>query len=365
MKLQGRFPIQAYFLLCFGAIVIAISISLIIILFFNIGSRRLIGMIIVGFLLLSFVGVLILSRQVSMPFIALSEQLKNLIQEGELQNIDKELENAPKEALDIATSLSSYKKIVDDKAKLNLQNDKRQKQFLSDVSHELKTPLTAIKGTAETIIDDPDMPQDIKENFLEIIMLESDRLVRMAKDLISMQKIEDTARSSEQSLIKPKDIIIEALSRIEVLLEQREVGLEIIGDAPEVLINRDSFLQIMINLLENASRHAPEKSSIMVNLSYVEGRSIIEVRDFGPGFGDINPQLLFERFYKGDPSRQKSSNSGGTGLGLAIVKQIVEIYGGTIEAYNAKGGGASFIVALPSAVEEAIKLYESTTPVKP
>lgn len=309
--------------------------------------------------------IFILAKKASAPFMALSSSIKELVQNGELTDLDTELSKAPQEALDIATGIAAYKKIVDEKNKLAQENDLRQKQFLSDVSHELKTPLTAIKGTAETILDDPDMPQEVKDNFLEIIVLESDRLVRMAKDLISMQKIEDKARSSEQHLYKPKDIVIEALHRLEVMFDQRDVGLVVNGQAPEVLINKDSFLQIIINLLENASRHSPAGSTIEVNLSDVDNRSVIEVRDFGPGFGEINPQLLFERFYKGDPSRQKTSASGGTGLGLAIVKQIVEIYGGTVEAFNAPGdAGACFIVALPSA-REALKLYTSTNPVKP
>ena len=127
-------------------------------------------------------------------------------------------------------------------------------------------------------------------------------------------------------------------------MESREIEVTLGGEAPDVLGEEDKLKQVLVNLLENASRFA--KSRVHVELAGVKGQSVITVTDDGDGFGDIDPARLFDRFYRGDKSR--SSATGGSGLGLAIVKSIVTAHDGSVEAFNIPNGGACFAVGIPS-----------------
>lgn len=133
------------------------------------------------------------------------------------------------------------------------------------------------------------------------------------------------------------------------IFEENGAELKIEGEAPDVLGNPDRLQQVIYNLVANASRFVGKGGHVTVRLAGLADKSVISVIDDGPGFGDIDPKLLFTRFYRGDNSRAR--NTGGTGLGLSIVKGIVEGHDGTIEAFNAAGGGACFVVSLPSVHE--------------
>ena len=137
-----------------------------------------------------------------------------------------------------------------------------------------------------------------------------------------------------------------AVFALEPILRDRHANTEIIGEAPDVLGDPDRLKQAVTNLVENASRFIEPDGHITIELFGLKGNSILAVKDDGTGFGDIDPQLLFDRFYRTDASR--SRGTGGTGLGLAIVKSVVEAHDGTVEAINLPDGGACFIIALPS-----------------
>ena len=127
-----------------------------------------------------------------------------------------------------------------------------------------------------------------------------------------------------------------------------EANVSIIGEAPDVLGNPDRLKEAITNLVDNASRFIEPGGHITIELCGLRGSSVVQVKDDGCGFGDIDPALLFGRFYRADSSRAR--NTGGTGLGLAIVKSIAEAHDGTVEAVNLPEGGACFIVAIPSVV---------------
>jgi two-component system OmpR family sensor kinase len=221
---------------------------------------------------------------------------------------------------------------------------KRQGQFISDVSHEIRTPLTAIRGAAETLIDE-DIPYRDRQRFCETIIHESERLTRLANDLLTLQRIEGDGEIKLKR-VNLHDIIEYAAAMLEPLLGERQAHLAISGEAPDVLGDPDRLQQVAQNLIENASRFVGEGGRIHVELSGIREHSVITVSDDGPGFGDIDPARLFDRFYRGDFSRARTT--GGTGLGLTIVKAIVTAHEGTVEAVNLPGGGACFIVAIPS-----------------
>ncbi|MDR2108043.1 MAG: HAMP domain-containing histidine kinase [Coriobacteriales bacterium] len=221
---------------------------------------------------------------------------------------------------------------------------KRQRQFISDVSHELRTPLTAIRGAAETMMDE-DIPYEDRRHFAETIVRESERLTRLANDLLTLQRIEGDGEIVLQR-VDLHDVVENVSTLLSPLLDERQVELSVKGEAPDVLGDPDRLQQVVQNLVDNASRFVGSGGHVNVTLSGIRGHSVITVADDGPGFGDINPVRLFDRFYRGDSSRARTT--GGTGLGLTIVKAIVAAHDGTVEAFNLPDGGACFIVAIPS-----------------
>ena len=279
------------------------------------------------------------------PLDNLTEKAKNLAA-GNIQVsfVEEDLDAAPQLVRDLTHALEkSSNRLRSAFAEVNAES-KRQSQFISDVSHELRTPLTAIRGAAETLMDDDVAPED-RQRFLSTIVFESERLTRLANDLMTLQRIEGDGEIVLER-VNLHDIVEHATDMLEPLLVDRGVILSISGEAPDVLGDPDRLQQVVQNLVENASRFVGDGGRIHVELSGVKEHSVITVSDDGPGFGDIDPARLFDRFYRGDFSRARTK--GGIGLGLAIVKAIVTAHDGTVEAVNLPDKGACFIVAIPS-----------------
>ena len=251
------------------------------------------------------------------------------------------------EADELASCLNVLCVTADTRVKDLAIKEKRQTEFISDVAHELRTPLTAIRGNAEMLLD-PDLPPELHEKFCNIIINESERLSRLTKDLLALQKIEGAPAQQEKSLtrIDLNQAAHEVIDMLKPILDERKAHVAITGEAPDILGNRDQIKQVIQNLVENASRFIEPGGHITVDLCGLRKNAVISVKDDGCGFGDVDPSLLFDRFYRTDLSR--SRGTGGTGLGLSIVKSIVERHDGTVEAVNLQGGGACFIVAIPA-----------------
>ena len=223
--------------------------------------------------------------------------------------------------------------------------EQRRSAFISDVAHELKTPLTAIRGNAE-MLSDPDLPPELHEKFCNIIVAESERLSRLTRDLLDLQRLDNDVVPLNLKRVNLRTLSMGVVNTLEPILSAAHAQVEVVGEAPDVLGDEDKLRQAITNLVENASRFIEPGGHISIELFGLQGNAVLAVKDDGCGFGDIDPQLLFDRFYRTDFSR--SRNKGGSGLGLAIVKSIVDIHDGSIEALNLPGGGACFIVALPA-----------------
>lgn len=225
---------------------------------------------------------------------------------------------------------------------------RRQNNFISDVAHELRTPLTAIHGNAEMLLD-PDLPSELHEKFTNIIISESERLGRLTNDLLTLQHIERAPLASELQRINLHDLSRSVIDMLSPMLKDRDAQVELNGEAPDVLGDPDRLKQVLSNLIENASRFIDPGGHIWIDIFGMKNNSIIVVKDDGTGFGDADPALLFDRFYRADTSRCRET--GGSGLGLSIVKSIVDAHDGSVEAVNLPEGGACFIIAIPSIVE--------------
>lgn len=228
------------------------------------------------------------------------------------------------------------------------EEEVRKSRFVSDVSHELRTPLTSIRGTAETLLDG-DVPPEDAARFLTTIIRESDRLARLADDLLTLQRIEGATGELPFGTVRPREVVDVSVEGLAALLEQRGVNVVVSGSAPDVLGEFDRLQQVVANLLDNSSRMMSDGGTIAVELSGRAGRSVISVLDEGPGMPEEDIGHVFDRFYRAQRSRDRSS--GGAGLGLAIVKAIVEAHAGDIHAANRPEGGCRFTFSLPSLPE--------------
>jgi len=228
------------------------------------------------------------------------------------------------------------------------QEERRESRFVSDVSHELRTPLTAIRGAAETLLDG-DVPEEDARQFLSTIARESERLTRLANDLITLQRIEGATGELPLSKVDLGVVARQAIESLAPLTEARNVRVEMTGAARPVLGDRDRLQQVIGNLLDNASRVTPEDGTVTVELDTENGTSVVRVIDEGPGIAEKDAERIFDRFYRAQSSRDRGS--GGAGLGLAIVAAIVSSHGGTITATNRPEKGTVFTVKLPTIPE--------------
>ncbi|EAH4048222.1 PAS domain-containing protein [Listeria monocytogenes] len=221
-------------------------------------------------------------------------------------------------------------------------------EFVTNVSHELKTPVTALKGFAETLLDGAMYDEMLLKKFLTIIKEESDRLHRLIMDILALSRIEQNPVPENVELVGVDEVIEQSARTIFEMATEKNIQVIIPEKTiPSVTIetDRDKLQQILINLLSNAINYTPVDGKVEVKLIEQEAEVIIEVTDNGIGIPAKDIDRVFERFYRVDKAR--SRHSGGTGLGLSIVKHLVENCGGRIEVESQEEVGSTFRVTLP------------------
>lgn len=221
-------------------------------------------------------------------------------------------------------------------------------EFVSNVTHELKTPLTSIRGFIETLrygaIDD----REVAEKFLEIIDIEAERLYTLINDILQLSEIEtkEGGKDSNIEIYNLKSIVYEIISILQVPAGKKGVKISAeIDENISILANRDRIKQMLINLIDNGIKYNVENGNVSIKAYRSEGKIIITVKDTGIGIAEEHLSRIFERFYRVD--RGRSRNMGGTGLGLSIVKHIVNLYNGDIRVNSTTGKGTEFIIRLP------------------
>ncbi|EDN9285101.1 cell wall metabolism sensor histidine kinase WalK [Listeria monocytogenes] len=221
-------------------------------------------------------------------------------------------------------------------------------EFVTNVSHELKTPVTALKGFAETLLDGAMYDEVLLKKFLTIIKEESDRLHRLIMDILALSRIEQNPVAENIELVDVDEVIEQSARTIFEMATEKNIRVTIPEKtSASVMIetDRDKLQQIVINLLSNAINYTPVDGKVEVKLIEQEAEVIIEVTDNGIGIPAKDIDRVFERFYRVDKAR--SRHSGGTGLGLSIVKHLVENCGGRIEVESQEEVGSTFRVTLP------------------
>lgn len=222
-----------------------------------------------------------------------------------------------------------------------------REQFVANVSHELKTPLTSIKGFSETLKYVEDKKN--REKFLQIINDEADRLTRLINDILVLSNIE----KQKQELIKEEINLNELIEKVYCLVkksaEDKNIKINIVGEKVSVLIgNKDKYNQMIINLIDNAIKYTEPNGEINIGTKQDKDNIIFWVEDTGVGISKEHLDRIFERFYRVDKARSRAE--GGTGLGLAIVKHIVLGINGKIEVKSEPKKGTKFIVKIPLSI---------------
>ena len=218
-----------------------------------------------------------------------------------------------------------------------------QRRFAADASHELRTPLTTIRGNIELLRREPPIEAKERSDVLGDTKDEAERLIRLVNQLLVLARV-DAGRSLRRDPLPIKSLLEDSCRQTRLLDPQRTITCEASPEAA-VLGDRDALKQVMLILLDNARLHNPPAATIDVTTATTDGRVAISVRDTGAG---IPPQLLphlFERFYRGEVSR----NGPGTGLGLSIAKELVEAQDGGLTVESQVGKGSVFTVTLPRA----------------
>jgi len=229
--------------------------------------------------------------------------------------------------------------------------------FVANVSHELKTPVTTIVGFVETLLEGAkDNPEEL-EYFLEIISRQADRLAAIIDDLLTLSRLESAPLNeilelSEQNL----EEILEACYQIcRARADEKDISLEYICPAPlHIYADRLLLTQSIVNLVDNAIKYSPDNTRVVMRASESSNTVRIAVEDNGPGIDERHQARLFERFYRVDKAR--SRKLGGTGLGLAIVKHIVSVHGGQVKVETHIGKGSTFIILLPQSRDRGRQL---------
>lgn len=233
--------------------------------------------------------------------------------------------------------------------------EKAFNEYVANISHELKTPLTAIKGYVETLLDESYFSEpEISKKFLQIINDETNRMTRLIVSMLERSKPAAQRHKVHSSAVSVSEVLEEALTVLRPLAEQKniELAIRVSPQLPPAAAEKDRLKQILINLVDNAVKYTSIKKNGLVTVeARDEGHNMkISVSDSGIGIAPQHQDKIFERFYR--VAEGPSSQLGGTGLGLSITKELVEEMNGTIEFVSTEGKGSKFTVILPLAAKD-------------
>ena len=233
----------------------------------------------------------------------------------------------------------------------NITNIRRLEQirsdFIANVSHELKTPVTSVKGFAETLLSNEVKDEETRTYFLQIIYDESERIDRLIHDLLQLSRIEKHEMPLNITSVDVISLLHRIAATLQKEIEKKNLNLQLpkIDQPIFVDLDVDRFSQVILNLLANAVNYSNEFGNIKVGVVFSKDEFILAVSDDGIGIPKNTMSRVFERFYRVDKAR--SRHSGGTGLGLSIVKHLVELHNGRIDVESIEGEGSTFTVIVP------------------
>lgn len=300
----------------------------------------------------------------------LRDELRELVdvarEEGSISDLELRLQRRDENAADLrlwvrATPLAGDNVLIlfeDNTEKRRLEETRRD--FVANVSHELKTPVGAIGLLAEAISEVADEPENVRR-FSNKLTLESERLADLVQEIIQLSRLQDANVLADSDFVSVDDIVQEALDRVRVEADDRGIKLQSGGQSGlNVYGNRSLLTTAVRNLLDNAVRYSRPHGQVSVGVTADSGEVHIAVVDAGEGIPTEARERIFERFFRGD--RARSRETGGSGLGLSIVKHVTADHGGRIKLWSQKGQGSTFTMILPEAFQSTAEAAASSTP---
>ncbi|KOS29236.1 membrane protein [Bacillus anthracis] len=240
------------------------------------------------------------------------------------------------------------KSINDMTDELNAMEKMRQ-EFIANVSHELKTPITSIKGFARAL-QDTNLPEEKRKHYLTIIETETTRLSKLSQNLLKLTLLESEEYTPERVTYRLDQQLKQIVLNSEPLWAEKEIELDLDLEKVHITADQESMSQVWINLIHNSMKFTPSSGTISIKLKEYETLVEVRIRDTGSGISEEQKQHIFERFYKADSSRNRAY--GGTGLGLAIAKKIIDPHQGEIKLESEEGKGTKCIVCIPNYEEK-------------
>jgi signal transduction histidine kinase len=288
-------------------------------------------------LLLSIVAAWLVSRWIATPLQRMSKAALAVAEGDYRQTMELD---GPQEVQDLANSFNAMVQKV-------MTSQEVQRDFLANVSHELKTPLTSIQGFAQAMLDGAAADGEVRDQAARVIFEESDRLRRLVEDLLDLARIDAGQIEFKREPVDLQALLKSVVDRLIIPARKQDVILENrVDDLPPMIGDGDRLAQVFTNLVDNAIKHTPSERKVIVHADSAQGWISIHVDDSGAGIPNEDLSRIFERFYQVDKAR-RGGKGRGVGLGLAISRQIVDAHGGRIVAQSAIGKGSRFTVQLP------------------
>lgn len=239
------------------------------------------------------------------------------------------------------------------------ENDQLKDDFLSTVTHELRTPITSIRAFSEILFDNPDLDGLDRQHYLSIVIKETERLSRLISQVLDLERYESGRQKLTLSRVTPRELIQDSVEALDQLIREKNIQVQIKMENPEleIVADRDKLIQVLLNLLSNSLKFIENEQGRISITTYTRDEKLyFEVVDNGKGIAEEYQQLIFEKFFQA--KNQLTRKPKGTGLGLAICKKIMLLHKGDIDMKSAAGQGAQFTFWLPEKLDEFVKETE-------
>ena len=225
--------------------------------------------------------------------------------------------------------------------------DNMRKEFVADVSHELKTPITSIMGYADTLLEG-DYDKETQEKFLNVIATEARRMAKLVTDLLTLSRYDNARNRIKKEAFDLGELVKRAQDKlaIEAMKKEHNVSCFVTADVPPVYADRDDIERVVLNILSNSIKYTPDGGDIKIYVGFVYNDAYIKIIDNGIGIPEEDLSKIFERFYRVDKARTREM--GGTGLGLSIAKEILDKNGGSIDIKSVVGEGTEVVIRIPT-----------------
>ncbi|GAC1433804.1 MAG: hypothetical protein NVS1B11_26480 [Terriglobales bacterium] len=230
------------------------------------------------------------------------------------------------------------------KAEAAREGDRLRALLLDSVTHEFRTPLTAIKASAQTLLSEVELDKPQLKELATVIDEESDRLNRLVGEAAEVARLDARQVELHVELHQINEAVGMALQKVKGTLDKRPIEVAVPNDLPVINMDIERVVEVLVQLLDNAAKYSPPESPIHISAELRNGSVTTSIADHGPGIDDVEQTMIFEKFYRG---RNQRISVQGTGMGLSIARAIVELHGGTIGLTSQLGRGSVFYFSLP------------------